>query len=148
MEGRSAPWIPRVRVFEHKRSSSPGVHLVFPGTARGPIWLKLSSSFSKLPMQAVVSMNKLASLRTLICFFYFYISLWLKILTGGAPSRLFSLRFLFLVLKVPSSRNNDSALLCALQFIAGIQEMNHHVHWPNTGVQDLWLYKLRLMLLL
>lgn len=61
--------------------------------------------------------------------------MWLKVLTDGSPSKLFSLGFLFL--KVPSPRNIDSALLFALQLIAGMQEMSQHVHWPNTGVQDL-----------
>lgn len=108
---------------------------MFLGIARGPVWVRLSFSFSKLPMHAMVSRKKLASSRTSICCLLFF-SMWLKVLTGGSPSRLFSLGFLFLVLKVHSSCNINSALFCALQLIAGMEEMTH-VYWPNTGVQDL-----------
>lgn len=47
--------------------------------------------------------------------------MWLKALTGGASSRLFSLGFLFLTLQLASSHNVDSAFLCAYSSLLGHQ---------------------------
>ena len=133
------------RAFEHKRSSSTE-NLAFSGIARRPVKLAFFSFSLPKPPYACYGLHEQSCLIKNFPLLLF--SMRLKVLTGGAPSRLFSLGFLCLILQVPTPHNVDSAPLCALQLIAGRRIITRHVHWPNTCIQDLWLYKLQLTLLL
>lgn len=99
----------------------------------------ISFLFSMPPYGRCGPMNKVTLLRTFIC-------VCIKVPTGRAASRLFSLWFLFLILQLPSS-----CCFCfplCLQLTVGRVKISLYVHWTSTGMRDLWLYRLQLMLLL
>lgn len=99
----------------------------------------ISFLISMPPYACCGPLNKITLLWIFIC-------VCLKVLTGRAVSRLFSLGFLFLILRLPSS-----CCFCfplCLQLPVGIVKISLYVHWTSTGMRDLLLYRLQLMLLL